>query len=272
MKAVTAFFLLAAFCVSTGYAQQLESLTGTARASLLRSGENLTETQTNFPAHSSGAALKLLPGHDGLSRYVSSVISDLQPSIAVETLSLYKKPYSGVWTQGERAGLFNQILALSTLTGLEYYSTTRSAMRTLYEFSTVIDDPRTKKMTADPVFEQPPRQLSLYARQKDLSFGDNIYRYDYTVNDDAFFFLQENITSLSYGIVPAVGKNKLRTVLAVIDCGDSLLIYAVSMAKAVSVPGISGKVGDSFRTRAEAVLGWFTGRADIVYRSEKINK
>ncbi|MDR0504145.1 MAG: hypothetical protein LBH16_12595 [Treponema sp.] len=264
MKVLAAFLLFFAF-LSAGYADQLENLTGSA--SLLRSGETVTETQLDFSARSAGAALKLLPAHAGLAGFVSAVISDLQPSIAVETLSLYKKPGSSgiAWEAQERSGLFNQILAISTLTGIQYYSTTRNSMRTLYEFSAVIDGPQTRKILPDPVFQQPPQSLTLYARQKDLTFGDNVYRFDFETFNDAFFFLQENITALNYGIIPAVGKNKLRTVMAVIDCGDSLLVYALSMAKAASFPGMNDRVSNSFRTRAEAVLGWFAGRAKNVY-------
>jgi hypothetical protein len=71
---------------------------------------------------------------------------------------------------------------------------------------------------------------------------------------------------MSYGIIPAVGKNKLRSIVAVCDAGEYLLIYAASMAKAASVPGLNERVGNSFITRAEAILTWFTGQADKVFR------
>jgi hypothetical protein len=78
-------------------------------------------------------------------------------------------------------------------------------------------------------------------------------------------FVQQNLTAMNAGIIPAVGKNKLRTVMAVIDAGDSLLIYAVSMAKAAPFPGLGERIGNSFTNRAEAVLKWFSGRADGVF-------
>jgi hypothetical protein len=138
-------------------------------------------------------------------------------------------------------------------------------MRVFYEFSRVLDGPRTKKPVSDPVFTVPPQSLTLYADQKDLTFGDNVYRYDYQSAPDALFFVQENLTALNAGIIPAVGRNKLRSVLAVIDCGDCLLIYAVSMAKAAALPGMGDRIGSSFGNRAEAVLKWFTAGADRVF-------
>jgi hypothetical protein len=76
------------------------------------------------------------------------------------------------------------------------------------------------------------------------------------------------MTTLTVGIVPAVGKNKLQSFLAIIDCGDSLLIYIASMVKAASIPGMGERIGNSFGSRAEALLKWFSGGADIVFRKE----
>jgi hypothetical protein len=261
MKKKTVFALLiVCFTVSRLFAASLEELVGPAYAAQLRSGgAPITEMQKN-------SALQLLPQHTALRQFVSGVIAALEPNVAVETLFLYTKPgVSGEWTEAQRVGLFNQILAISRLTGVQYYSASRKAMRTFYESSHVIDSPDSGKQRPDPVFAQPPVSLTLYARQKDLTFGDNIYRYDYKTAQDAFFFVQENITALNYGIITVVAKNKLRSVMAVIDCDDSLLIYSVSLAKAVSFFGLDDRIGNSFSNRAEAVFKWFTGRADSVF-------
>jgi hypothetical protein len=78
-------------------------------------------------------------------------------------------------------------------------------------------------------------------------------------------FVQENLTLMNAGIIPAVGKNKLRSAVVVIDAGEYLLIYAASMARAASVPGMGRRVGASFSTRAEAILKWFFGQADKAF-------
>jgi hypothetical protein len=138
-------------------------------------------------------------------------------------------------------------------------------MRTFYESSSVVSGADGKKKLPDPSYFVPPTELTVYARQKDLSFGDNIYRYDYYARADSLVFVQENLTGMNYGIIPAVGKNKLRSMVAVLDAGDYLLIYAVSMAKAASLPGMNERVGRSFSSRAEAILTWFTGQADKAF-------
>jgi hypothetical protein len=251
------------FCAAApvSYSVPLEELLDSGRAAKLRSsGVSITETQLKAPAP------KLLPRYAPLQRFVSENYEALGPGLSVETLSLYTKPApSSIWSNAQRANLFNRLTALSTLTGIQYYSASRGAMRTFYESSLVIDGPQSKKPLSDPVFASPPESLSLYARQKDLTFGDNVYRYDYRTTQDAFFFVQENVTALNAGIIPAVGKNKLRSVFAVIDCGDCFLIYAVSMAKAAAVPGMGDRIGNSFGNRAEAAIKWFASGADAVF-------
>jgi hypothetical protein len=139
-------------------------------------------------------------------------------------------------------------------------------MRTFYETSSVIDGPDTRKPRNNPIYGSPPAELTVYAEQKDLTFGNNIYKYEYHARPDALIFVQENDTVMKMGLITAVRKNNLRSVVAVIDAGDYLLIYAASMAKAASVPGMSRRVGASFSTRAEAMLKWFSGQADKAFR------
>jgi len=254
--------------VSQIFPQSIEDLLEPLYASQLGAdGASVSETQLKNPV------LKLLPKHEPLRRFVNGAVSSLEPNLAVETLYLYKKPaQSGKpaksLTSAQMTALFNQVLGISTLTGIQYYSASRSAMRTFYETSAVVDSPDKKNPLPDPVFEKTPESFTLFARQKDLTFGDNVYRYDFETTDGAFYFSQENMTSLTYGVITAVGKNKLRSVFAVIDCGDSLLIYAVSMAKAAFVFGMGERIGNSFGNRAEAVLKWFTGRAQGVFLAE----
>jgi hypothetical protein len=247
------------FIIPFVFSIPLEELTGAENANRLRSSP-VSETQLGKPA------LKLLPALPDLRQFVANSMTSLDPTLAVETLYLYKKPNPAViWNEDLRTALFNQMTALSTLAGIEYFSATRNTMRTFYEFSSVIDSPSSKNPLSDPVFNKSPAQYTLFARQKDLTFGDNIYRYDYKTTEGALFFIQENMTSMNYGIIPAVGKNKLRSVLAVIDCGDSLLIYAVSMAKAASIPGMTDRIGNSFKNRADAVYKWFASGADKLF-------
>jgi hypothetical protein len=240
----------------------LEDLVGSVRAAALAAGEKPMEIQFSLPR------FRLLPRHGRISQVIEDVHQELDPEIMVETLHLYHKPAGAerpAWSEAERIQLYNKVLALSTLTGLQYYSATRQAMRTFYESSGIIESPSSKTVTADPVYRIPPARLTVYARQKDLTFGDNTYQYDYYSFPDAMVFIQQNLTSLTYGIIPAVGKNRLRSAVAIIDAGDYFLVYAASMAKAASVPGMKERIGNSFSNRANAILSWFAARADRAF-------
>jgi len=256
---ILVFSLAAAPCL---FSVPLENLVSVSHADELRSsGKSIIETQLRNPAP------VLLPRDSDLRRIVNTAIGSLGPSIMVETLYLYRKPShldaaSDGWPDEQRVSVFNDIMAISSMTGLQYYSASRRTMRTFYEYSYVVDGPNSRNRIPDPVFTRVPAALTLYARQKDLTFGDNIYRYDYATTRDAVYFTQDNITTLTIALIPVISRNNLKTIMAVIDCGDSILIYAVSMAKVLSVPGIWDRVSNSFSNRAEAVLGWFCGRLD----------
>jgi len=260
MKQLLFIFILSAAAVLCVFSAPLETLVPLSRAAELNTSEDMIiETQLKNPSP------KLLPQNNELRQFVNKIKNALNPGMMVEALYLYKKPasfYSSVyvWEEEQKTKVFNQMLAISTLTGIQYHSSSRNILRTFYEYSNIIDEPAAKNPLPDPVFLKPPESLTVYARQKDLTFGDNIYRYDCTSTKDAIFFVQENITSLTYGVIPAIGKGNLRSIVAVIDCGESILIYAVSMAKAFSLPGMGDRISSSFSNRAEAVLNWLTGR------------
>jgi len=251
---------LIAFAVCQAYASPLETLISSGLIAQLQGGELIIKT------HFGDAHTVISPKNNTLDQIIASAKDSFSPNIIVETLYLHKKPESFFsdnqsWNEEQKTNVFNQTLAISALTGVQYYSVSRAEMRTFYEFSNVIDDPRTKKTLPDPVYHEPV-SMSLFARQKDLTFGDNIYRYDYTVGGDIIAFSQENVTTLSVGFIPVIRKGNLRSVLAVIDCGDSLLVYAVSMVNAILLPGMKDRILSSFSSRAEAILKWFSGRLD----------
>jgi hypothetical protein len=261
MKNMVFVLLLLAAAFSPLAAGSLEELVGAERAAELWEGELVTEVQLKEPRP------VLIPRHPELRRLVDEMMGALEPGLFVESLYRYKKPAdaAGGWTEEERTRLYNEALALSSLAGIQYYSASRKKMRTFYEYSRVIDGPNTKQALPDPVFVELPRELRIYARQKDLTFGDNIYRYDYAAHEDSLVFVQQNLSAMNLGIIPAIGKNRLRSVVAVIDAGDSLLFYAASMAKTLSLPGMGDRIGNSFTNRAEAILKWFSGQADKVF-------
>jgi len=262
MRGLIPILFLASFSAIGVFGLSLEDTAGPEQARALLAGEKPVLVQFKDPLP------QLVPRNEFLKGLIEKIRKDLNPSVMVETLHIYKKPAAaekGAWSAAEETALYNEILAISTLAGLQYYSATRGEMRTFYETSSVVDGPRAKKNLPDPVYPRPPSELTIYTRQKDLSFGDNTYQYDYFTAPGAMIFVQQNLTSLSYGIVRAVGKNRLHSVVAIMDSGEYLLVYAASMAKAASLPGMKERIGNSFANRAEAVLHWFSDQADKAF-------
>ena len=244
------------------FALSLEELIGHEQISTLLSGEKPVLAQFKDPLP------QLIPRNEVLRRLIENVRRDLDPSVMVETLHAYEKPQSAkkeIWSDEEEARLYNATLALSTLAGLQYFSESRGSMRTFYETSQVIDGPSTKRPLSDPVYLRPPAELTVFARQKDLTFGDNIYQYDFYSASGALIFNQRNLSSFYYGIIPVVGKEKLCSTVAILDAEEYILVYITSMAKAASVPGMKDRMKDSFANRAEALYKWFTDQANKAY-------
>ena len=244
-----------------GFSQPLESLLPEDLA------KQLLQTGAIDRERFDTAALGMAPRDPALEALLDSARRGIDPNITVESLRLYKKPSSQkTWSDSEKTELYNGITAVSTLKGLEYFSKSRNAMRLLFETSTVIDGPATKKNMPDPVYRAPPSEMSMYVRQKDLTFGDNVYQFTYYAHQSSFIVIQENVTNLTYGVVTVIGKNKLRSAVAVFDCGSYLLVYAASMARASMLPGMRQRAGESIFNRANALIGWFALKVDRVFR------
>lgn len=258
---LTALFGLFSFGFSTAaFAHSLEALVGTELASDLTAGKRPLVSQFKTPVP------QLLPENEFLKSRLELVRLELEPNVMVETLYIYRKPENRPWNEEEKTGLFNAMLAMSTLAGLQYYSASRRSMRTFYETSTVIDNPATRRPLPDPFFQSPPAAFSLYARQRDTTFGDNIYQYDFYFIPGAIIFIQQNLSPLNAGIIRALGRNRLRSVVAILDAGQYILVYAASMARTAALPGMNERIGTSFANRADAVFYWFSSQADGVLR------
>jgi hypothetical protein len=243
-------------------ALSLEELTGAENAAELRAGKTLSRVQLKNPSFT------LAPRHGEVQALLTRTLTELGPGVMAESLTRYKKPPSAshsAWTSAERTALLNSTVAVSTLAGIQYYSASREAMRTFYEYSRVIDSPDSRRELADPFYANPPASLSLYARQRDLTFGDNIYEYRYQTGGDFLAFVQRNLTALKVGPISAVGRDSLHALLVVVDAGDDLLVYAVSLAKVAAFPGLGNRISNSFTNRAQAILGWFNTRADAAF-------
>ena len=171
----------------------------------------------------------------------------------IEAVYLYQKTQDG---EKDISKIARVVRSVSKLEGLQYYSSSRKKMRTLYEASYSIDDPKTAGRIADPV-DNPAADFSIYVLQKDLTFGKNIYRYRFCTDADSAGFMLTNVGVLKYSIFKAIEPENLETSIAVTDLGEYLLIHMLTRAHFTAPSAFRERVQNSFRTRGEAVYGWF---------------
>jgi hypothetical protein len=204
------------------------------------------------------ASLALLP-RDQASGELRSSLEAQKPSVVVEALFVLKRP-APADASAELAAIYGLLRSVGSLEGIQYWSASRKAWRTFYAESYRIDGPETKKRLPDLPAPTPPLPASetLYAFQRDLSFGSNVYRYDFKAFSGSVSLEQRNLTKMSYGLLPVLGEQGLSTRILVIQAKDGLLFYALSSAQTPSVSMLRGKLQDSFGNRAEALFKWFS--------------
>lgn len=213
-------------------------------------------TVQNTVYRQKGVSPSLVPA-TALAKEAVSFWSGGEAPFFIETLYLYRKTPNAAGLPGKDTDRISVILrSLSRLEGLEYFSPSRKKMRTLYEKSYVIDSPDSRKRISDPV-QGPSDGVTAVALQKDLTFGEYLYRYTWRQTADSSAFFSSNIEPMSYSFIKLIQGEKLRVSLIVQDLGDYLLVYNLTKADFTAVPGIEGKITSSFSARAEAIYKWF---------------
>ncbi|TFG81491.1 MAG: hypothetical protein E4H20_09710 [Spirochaetales bacterium] len=225
----------------------------------LAAGEGLRASSVG-----AAAALTLAPNHPA-ARAMAVDLASEKPDVVVEALLLWKKPHSANPT-AEHLAVYNILRSVGSLTGIEYYSASRKKMRLFYDYSSLVTGPDGATPVTDRALSALPRAETLYARQKDLSFGDNIYKLELSSGDDYVRSLSVNLTTMRYGILPVAGSGNLRVRALIIITDDAIVFYAVSSAKATIIPGVRNKLENSFGNRAEAIYEWFSHKADEAWQ------
>ena len=260
MKRTRIFFLLIAGVLSiaaSGYADTVETqlaafLSDTEKAALMREGQ-LFRASTG-----KNDAVPMWTPPFGISEKSAENRLKGRPSYLLEALYLHKKKNG---SQPDAKKISQILRSISKLEGLRYYSSSRKKMRTLYETSYVIDDPQSKRRQADPL-DHPADNFSVYALQKDLTFGAHVYQYRFFSDADSAGFVSTNTDTLKYSVFKAVLPECLQVSVAVTDLGDYLLIHAITRADFSAPSFLRKRIRNSLKTRGEAVYGWFIAHYD----------
>jgi len=238
-----------------GRLPSVAALLGETTAAELASGGKATRTDTH-------GFLGLLP-KDAAAESLRALIAADKPAILVESVFTLPRvaPEGAAGIAAEMARIYGLMRSFSSLEGIEYYSASRKKMRTFYAESWPIADAETKTRLPDlpaPEAGAIPATERITVWQKDLTFGGNVYSYDFASSAGTLRVMSTNLTRMSYGPIPLIAPLGLKSRLLVIQAEDAIVFYVESDAKA---PGLfSGRIGESFSNRAAALFAWFSDR------------
>lgn len=251
-------FLFAALSSGAQGLPLLASLLDAASIAHLNADGRLVSSKSGEAASTVTIGLRH-PGFDSLKNDIRRE----KPGILAETLFLLPRPAPSDAAE-ELLRIYRQLTALGSLQGIDYWSESRHVWRTFYAESWRIADPSSHVRLDDEIVEIIPSVKTIFAFQRDLSFGSNTYRYDYRliggIGASAILLVQTNLTRMSYGIIPVLGVEGLKTRILVLPAQEGILFYAVSAANAPPIPILGGKLEDSFSNRAAALFKWFGTR------------
>ena len=194
-----------------------------------------------------------------LTQSVEHLWSASAPHLLVEGLFLIPLSVSEQ-EKAQALTLYNISRAISTLTGIQYYSASRKEYRTFYTHSYAIDNPEQEQQLPDPLVNKIPAADTQYINQRDLSFGENIYRANYTHAESITTLTLTNVHPVYYSIFRLTKAEGLRTFFAIIPTDAGILFYGASFINADAFFGLKNKVVRSFSNRLTAISTWYTAQ------------
>jgi len=242
----------------------LAALVGPERARELSEAQSIVAASS---AASSAGSLPLAPRHAGVDG-LSAALAAESPDIVVEALFLWRLPPGGV--RPEPLAVYNALRAVSSLEGIPYYSASRGRMRTLYERSSLVTGPDGLEALPDRrLAALPPGGETLYARQRDTTFGDNVYRIRLSSGDGYVSQASTNVGPMRLGPIKVAEPEGIGLRAVVLPVEEGLLLYVASSARALMLPGVRGTLETSFGNRARAVFDWLSARMDAEARATR---
>ncbi|MDA3941224.1 MAG: hypothetical protein PF693_18255 [Spirochaetia bacterium] len=185
-------------------------------------------------------------------------ISKQEVTIGVE--SLYFLKYSDLLEKIniDDISIFNTLLSVKTMKGIEYYSKSREKMRTLYTESFAVKDLDSSEPVPDPIYKIIPEEITRYLLQTDKTFGKNLYKAIYRYDGNTIWINIVNKTKMKYSFIPMVKIDNMNVNLFVTTIEDGLLFYGVSIVETSSFLGLAKSKKESFYNRIKAMFMWFS--------------
>lgn len=242
------FFLLSAVYQHSRPIEDLFQLSVEAGDILLKTGEYSRFTNTSQSP--------LLKNHP-FSGELAFSGSKEKPASRLEILFLWK-PWSLPQTSGPaELYLFNTLLKISRLSGIEYYSSSAKKTRVLFETVQALD-PVTQSPLQDPSFSSVKDHYSINALINDTRFGTFTARIDYKIYEDCLTLSLSNISPLYlFGTFQIVSPSNLFIQIAVFPDPEGFLFYGCSAINLTTGAAFRKNTEESLYYRLKALEEWF---------------
>lgn len=265
-RVVSVFVLLAAALTlqaAVPLEDYIQELTEKQREAL-SAGEIISHDSTD------GNSLKLLPPGTTIAEKVSAFEID-ENTLFTECMTLIPYPdyFDSMPQREQMVHSFNTLRSLSTQEGITYISFRKgNKPALLIEESHVTDRVGGRKELEDPVIDYLPVGDRLIVFQKDTSFKNNYYEYEY---HNTWFELFQQVTNKTnmrvLGLIPAVRSDVMNINTSVIFTDEGMLAYSLAVAEnqksVISILGFSVHLPSAFQRRITAVLEWFVDRLEV---------
>jgi uncharacterized protein DUF6675 len=189
-------------------------------------------------------------------------ISKLDITIGVESLYFINYSDNQDLADNDMLSIYNTLLSIKTMKGIEYYSKSRKKMRTLFTESYAVESLENLTVIEDPVFDSIPYLLNRYLLQTDKTFGENLYRTVYKYDGSTIWINMTNETKMKYSFIPMVAPGNMSVNLFITTTEEGIIFYGVTTAETFSVLGLAKAKKESFYNRIKAMFNWFSDQMD----------
>jgi hypothetical protein len=187
-------------------------------------------------------------------------VTGFHATVAVEVLRIFRASKRPLDTQKGMLSILNAMASTSTMKDITYWSVTRNKIWTLFTESYAVESPEHPVRIADPAFSTLPDTARLYSFQEDTTFGKNTYETVIHLGTDSLWAEMENLSAVTYLLIPAIPAKGLLTETLIVPMKDSLLFYGVALLRSSLPVGDLNSRAESLKNRMVAVSDWLTAR------------
>ncbi len=197
------------------------------------------------------------------SGVIAAALRELNPRVGIEVslvISVTEEAFSNAGYQE----LMTILQAVSTMQGINYWSASREEFRTLYLESYRVASPSQQDPLPDLPGVATADATTLFAFQRDGTFGGNVYQLDYRAGPNHLLMTMENATTMTYRVVPMVRPGNLQTFVLVEfrESTRELFFYGNIAVRVPTILGLEERARNSFYNRIVAIQGWFVDQLD----------